>query len=405
MYSASLIGWHVFLASLLVLVFLRADKTHLNLRIFMLGVCFGAFVLSFTSSPLASAVIAVAIWSPKPLISWWQRRAMAAETEERRPLNPFKPDGELQAKQTYTPIAGRPGFAWARAWFNAWVQVHVTAFMFLFRAVEGFNEKVFRLFMHFVIMREQAGETFHQAVARGDVEKVEKLVRARVRTGAAISDPDAEGRTPLHAALRGLEEAVADDDDDDDDDDGDGSAVEATAAKAARRKGHAEWLRMIRILLDNRCDANARDADGRLPIHMAVRGGAPFHEVAKSLVDAGADVTLLSGRGRSTLHEAAIQKDTTMTEMILRAAKAQAAATSDGAPTATLAPAEFVNCKGKDGWTALGLAARGGDAGSVRALLDAGAERHVLMVNGKTALDIARLNKRGEDVVRLLDKQ
>ena len=42
---------------------------------------------------------------------------------------------------------------------------------------------------------------------------------------------------------------------------------------------------------------------------------------------------------------------------------------------------------------ALGLAARSGNAAMVMALLDAGADRAAVMKNGKTAGEIARLNK------------
>ena len=62
----------------------------------------------------------------------------------------------------------------------------------------------------------------------------------------------------------------------------------------------------------------------------------------------------------------------------------------------------FVNGMGRDGWSALGLAARAGDVIIVKALLDAGADRAATMKNGKTALELARLNKKSA-VVKLLE--
>ena len=61
-FSASQIGWHVFLASLVVLVFLRppgstAPPAHLNLRIFVLGVCIGGLALYLTSHLAASLAV------------------------------------------------------------------------------------------------------------------------------------------------------------------------------------------------------------------------------------------------------------------------------------------------------------------------------------------------------------
>ena len=64
--------------------------------------------------------------------------------------------------------------------------------------------------------------------------------------------------------------------------------------------------------------------------------------------------------------------------------------------------ATYVNSIGKDGWSALGLAARAGDAAIVQALLEAGADRAAAMPNGKTALDVARLNRK-DAVVALLE--
>ena len=132
----------------------------------------------------------------------------------------------------------------------------------------------------------------------------------------------------------------------------------------------------------------------RTPLHVAVRSGLGelALEVARSLIDAGADPALLC-KGRSTLHEAAIQREAPMAAMLLAAAKS-------AQPSEYL---DYINCIGRDGWSALGLAARAGDAAVVGALIDAGADSSVVMPTGKTALEIARLNKKGAGVVKLLE--
>ena len=106
---------------------------------------------------------------------------------------------------------------------------------------------------------------------------------------------------------------------------------------------------------------------------------------------------LAISKGTSTLHQAAMGRDTQMVVLLLDAVKKASASGRGSTP-----PAEFVNVVGRDGWTALGLAARSGNAAMVMALLDAGADRAAVMKNGKTAGEIARLNKKGE-VERLLD--
>jgi ankyrin repeat protein len=61
-----------------------------------------------------------------------------------------------------------------------------------------------------------------------------------------------------------------------------------------------------------------------------------------------------------------------------------------------------VDIAGRGGWTALGLASRAGHVAIVEALLEGGADPAAVVVNGKTALDIARLNQKGA-IVALLE--
>ena len=199
MLNTSDAGWRVFLASLFVLVLLRAPgianvpRAHLNLRIFMLGMCVGGFVLSFTSSLVSSAMIAVAIWAPKPILQWRQRQAQSPPNPTVCPPIPSAGGGRR----------GPPAMALARAWLHAWLMVHVHAFRFIWRAVDRFNDGVFSLFIRLAMMSARSRESLHQAIARGDARKVAKLVKQKP---AALAEPDEQGRTPLHIALEGLKE-------------------------------------------------------------------------------------------------------------------------------------------------------------------------------------------------------
>lgn len=95
---APLLGWHIFLASLGVLALLRAPhiarapRAHLNARIFVLGVGLGGLALSLTTRLTVAVPTAIAVWAPKPIVQWWQRRAVARAP--RRPANPFRPAAE-----------------------------------------------------------------------------------------------------------------------------------------------------------------------------------------------------------------------------------------------------------------------------------------------------------------------
>ena len=310
------------------------------------------------------------------------------------------------------PIAG--GMALVRAWFNSWVNANLMVFMFLFNIIDRLNDYIFSLWIRLLLWRARSRETLHQAVARVDLRKVDKLVR----NGASLSAPDDKLRTALHVVLDRLEELAAEEADAAEDAESaaaDEAPIIATAAPtsmamsrgpskapgmprapetARRRPSSADCLLMLRRLLEHPADVNAIDALERAPIHLSVRAGQ--HDATRWLLDAGADAALLS-KGTSTLHQAAMGRDTQMVVLLLDAVKKASASGRGSTP-----PAEFVNVVGRDGWTALGLAARSGNAAMVMALLDAGADRAAVMKNGKTAGEIARLNKKGE-VERLLD--
>lgn len=156
-------------------------------------------------------------------------------------------------------------------------------------------------------------------------------------------------------------------------------------------------------------DVNARDVHGRTPIYMAAQAG--LHDVARSLLAAGADPTL-GPAGRPPLHEATARGDAALVKLILTSAASNIAEAGD-APTTAEAGAgsashaknarlKCVNMAGRGGWTALGLASRAGHVACVEALLEGGADPAAVVVNGKTPLDIARLNQKGA-IVALLE--
>lgn len=64
----------------------------------------------------------------------------------------------------------------------------------------------------------------------------------------------------------------------------------------------------------------------------------------------------------------------------------------------------LLEARGRDGWTALGLAVRSGKLAIARALLEAGASpTQAAVASGKTALEIARANRRPA-MIELLER-
>jgi ankyrin repeat protein len=118
----------------------------------------------------------------------------------------------------------------------------------------------------------------------------------------------------------------------------------------ATMEGHTE---LAKGLIDAGADVNAKDSAKQTPLHWAIQRNTI--ELAKMLIDAGADVNAESNWESTPLHWVAMEGYTELAKMLIEA----------GAD---------VNAEEKWGRTPLHLAARNGNAELARVLIEAGAD-------------------------------
>lgn len=168
-------------------------------------------------------------------------------------------------------------------------------------------------------------------------------------------------------------------------------------------------------------DLNARDGNGRTPLHVAAFQG--HGEVVRALITVGADPSLLDNQRYDAETIAAVRDDVPTLKALLAAGVSAKLITSVYDGTALIAaahlghdgvvreliragaPLDHVN---NLGWTALIEAVVLGDGGArhtetVRALLEAGADARIPDRNGATPLQLAQARGYGS-MVSLLRK-
>ena len=128
-------------------------------------------------------------------------------------------------------------------------------------------------------------------------------------------------------------------------------------------------LDMVRILLKSKPAINTKNRGGETALaYTLITVGKS--QIAKALIDAGADVNTASD-GLTPLMWASRHRDTeVMAALVAKGAK--------------------VSVKGKNGWTCLIHAASSGSVSAVKFLLSKGADVKAKNDDGKTALDIAK---------------
>ena len=219
-----------------------------------------------------------------------------------------------------------------------------------------------------------------------------------IDAGADIETKDDMGRSPLllacfsdkfHATVKMLVEASADVCVTDNEGD--------TCLTLAAWNGQTETVRYL-VGLKN-VDMNHKAADCCSALHCAVDGKYP--DVAKVLIDAGADIEAKNNLGRSPLHLASENGELALVKILVRAGAEVCVADNEGDTCLTLAawfgqtetvrylvslPEVDMNQRGLRGRTALHMAVLKVHADVVEVLIDAGADIEVKSENESSPL-------------------
>ena len=221
-----------------------------------------------------------------------------------------------------------------------------------------------------------------------------------IEGGAAVNAEDKRGETPLdYAVERGKTEVEV--------------VLRENQAKIGCNKEKYRGTGMlwetikandaagVQCAISNGADIEAKDRNGRRPLHQAAYKNVP--EIAKLLIDAGAEVNAKGENGETPLHMAARWNAVAVAKMLIEKGADVKAERDDGETPLFWAmennTAEIVklliekgadvNAKAEHGYTPLHWAARWNAVEIAKLLIDRGADVNAKIINGKTPMDWA----------------
>ena len=253
------------------------------------------------------------------------------------------------------------------------------------------------------------GTALHVASSAGSVE----VVRFLIGHGLNATDRDHGGVTPLHRAI----------------DEGnvkvasflvDNGADPTARAHSGRTPLHLAsafgYIEVARILIKHGADTTIQDIHGLSPLHKA--SAYANIEIARMLVEHGADVTARATDGQTPLHSASSCGDVKIAQFLVdhgadvtvhdnHGLTPWDVASSKGqvemARFLSRCSAYYAKARVNDRWSPLYVAAGEGDVGTVRILIEQGADATVRADDGRTPLHVAS-SCGSVDVVRILVK-
>ena len=224
------------------------------------------------------------------------------------------------------------------------------------------------------------------------------LVKNLLDKGADPNIADKNGESCLHAAIYGMcnSETIQ------------GLIDHGSNVNAINKDGASPLLLAcsaaqtdsVKLLLKAKADPNIAYADGDSSLHTAISADCE-KETLQELIDSGGHVNSLNARGRTALLFGCLYRQTDSVMALLEAGADPAidddesfscihAAVDGRCSTETLQAlidhGAYIDAKRKDGTNALLRACTTGQSGSVKFLLEAGAEVNVVKPNGNTCL-------------------
>ena len=168
---------------------------------------------------------------------------------------------------------------------------------------------------------------------------------------------------------------------------------------------------LVRAMVRDGADVNARDKKGETPLHLVTD-----RALAQALIDAGADITARERFSYTPLHIACMDDKEEIIECLIHAKADVNALGDDGVTPLHLARSAAavkllvqngadLNAQNKEGDTALMVRAANSnsDVILIQALLDAGADPNIKNKWGKTALQYAQ-EKKTDDIIKILQE-
>lgn len=239
------------------------------------------------------------------------------------------------------------------------------------------------------------------AVLASDVERIRFLIEK----GADVNSQDSNGYAPLHSAARHRDSEIAAEllklkaDPNLKDSDG------LTPLQHAVLRNHPET---IAVLAGAGADLNEPNREGFTPLTVAIIEDQ--YKSAMALIEAGANVDLPVGKEKLSALMLASGKESRRLTLGAGVSRIEKFDPKDPGPieiaTALIERKADINAVGRNGVTALMLAAAHNNAPIVGLLVQSGADRNIKNPDGKTASDIAAQNGNNAVVslLRLLDQ-